>query len=183
MRRPGGCPAEVGYAAGVPRRIALGLVGLVLFAVPTATALASAPSISGGTYAPSEKWVKNHSSASVDLYVADHGTELRAKGTGFSCFNNGNAPLQEYSDILFTVLLPHNLKISSSGHFSYTGDVKVSAYEDQTPYPITTHFSVSGQFTRGKIKPLKTIAVRGTVTSDYCTAKTPTAFKLIYDKG
>ena len=95
----------------------------------------------------------------------------------------GNAPLQEYSDILFTVLIPHNVTISSSGHFSFSGDVKVSAYEDQTPYPITTHFSISGQFTRGKIKPLKTIAVRGTVTSDYCTAKTPTAFKLTYDKG
>jgi hypothetical protein len=41
--------------------------------------------------------------------------------------------------------------------------------------------SISGQFIRSAIKPLKTIAVQGTVSDDYCVASTPKHFKVVFD--
>lgn len=168
----------------VLRRHLIVVVGLLASAVLAATALASSVARRTGVYAPKETWVVHHSSASVDLTVIDHGKMIRALGSGLSCPNNGKAPLVgSYGNIPFTTQLPHNIPITASGHFSFSGTVKVSSYEDQTPYPITTQFAISGTFTRGTLKPLKTIAVRGRVSSDYCTAATPKTFKLVFDPG
>ena len=166
----------------VLRRNLIVVVGLVASAMLVATALAAGTAIRAGVYAPKETWVTHHTSASVDLTVIDHGKMIRAKGSGLSCPNNGKAPLVgSYADIPYTVQLPDNIPITASGHFSFSGAVKVSAYEDQTPSPITTQFSISGRFVKGTVKPLKTIAVRGRVSSDYCTAATPEQYKLVFD--
>jgi hypothetical protein len=167
----------------VLRRIALLAVGIVASGVLVTAAVASGPSFRNGLYAPLEKWVTHHASASVDLSVIDHGRMIRAKGSGLSCDNNGNDPLGEYSGIEFTTTLPHNIPISASGHFAYSATVKVSSYSDQTPYPIVTKFAINGQLVHGTIKPLKTVAIRGTVSSNYCVASTPKQYKLVFDPG
>ena len=168
--------------SSMTRRRALVILTGVLVLALAAGAFAAGSGVRKGPYAPHESWVTNHTSASVDLTVGRGGRTIAAKGTGLSCPNNGNAPLVgSYAGIPFTTQLPHSIPISGSGHFSFSGTVKVSAYEDQTAYPITTHFAISGQFNHGTIKPLKTIAVRGKVSSDYCTAKTPGTFKLVLD--
>jgi hypothetical protein len=162
------------------RRATIVLIGAAAL-ILAATALASGVSVRKGLYAPLARWTSHHTSASVDLQVGPGG-KMIDRHSGLSCSNNGNAPVSgSYSDIEFTTLLPHAIPISKSGHFAFSGTVTVSAYEDQTPYPITTHFAISGQFERGKLKPLKTIEVRGKVSSDYCSADTPKTFKLVFD--
>jgi hypothetical protein len=168
----------------LPAMLKRGVLMAVLLAglIPLASsALAGAPALRDGGYAPKETWVKHHISASVDLDVINHGTAIRMLGSGLSCDNNGTPPLDQYSGYPMTIQPPHNIPVSKSRHFSFSGTAKVSAYEDQTPFPVTTHFTISGQFAPGTFKPLKTIAVQGTVSDDYCTASTTKHFKLVFD--
>jgi hypothetical protein len=165
----------------VLKRGVLAIVIVLGLTWAASSALAGAPALRDGGYAPKESWVKNHSSASVNLHVVKNGTAIRAIGSGLSCDNNGQPPLDQYGGIPMTIQPPHAIPISKSGHFSFSGTAKVSAYEDQTPVPVTTHYSISGQFVRGTIKPLKTIAVQGTVSDNYCVASTAKHFKLVYD--
>jgi hypothetical protein len=168
---------------GVLKRGVLVLVLVLGLTWAASAAFAGAPALHDGTYAPKESWVKNHTSASVDLEVIKHGTAIRAIGSGLSCDNNGQPPLDQYGGIEMTIQPPHAISISKSGHFSFSGTAKVSAYEDQTPFPVTTHYTISGQFIHGTIKPLKTIAVTGAVSDNYCVASTAKHFKLVYDPG
>lgn len=165
----------------MPKRGVLLTVLLVGLIAPASSAVAGAPALRDGSYAPKETWVEHHTSASVDLTVIKRGTALAVRGTGLSCPNNGRAPLDQYSNITMTIQPPHTIAISRSRHFSFSGTAKVSAYEDQTPFPVTTHFSISGQFIHSAITPLKTIVVQGTVSDDYCVAATPKHFKLVFD--
>jgi hypothetical protein len=167
----------------VLKRSALSAVLMLGLVLPASSALAGGSALRDGGYAPKETWVQHHTSASVDLDVVKRGTAIRVLGSGLSCPNNGQPPLDQYSGITMTIQPPHAIPISKSGHFSFSGTAKVSAYEDQTPVPVTTHFSISGQFVRGTIKPLKTIAVQGTVSDSYCVASTAKHFKLVYDPG
>ena len=155
------------------------IIAVLAFGVASAGAASGGFRVGG--YAPHESWVVHHTSASVDLQLIDHGRQIAARGTGLSCPNNGKAPFEQYAGITMTVQLPHAIAVSSSGRFAFHGNVKVSTYEDQTPYPVVTEFSLSGQFVHGTIKPLKTIAVRGKVAASACAGTVPATFKLVYD--
>ena len=157
------------------RVVALFLVAPFIFATAAqaAPATRSAPPFLDGPYT-----IKGTDTTTVDLEltVGDNGKLIIGglKGSGASCSPSATAEA-DGAALTLSFHFPRSIPISSSGAFSYSGEVIATAEQNElnTNYDGTATFS--GHFIKGRIVARQTNAVVGTFSSpSMCAASTPT---------
>lgn len=158
---------------------ALALISLGL--LPTAVEAKSKLHIRPGGYAPKASETTGHagpnfeySNGAVDLKVARNGKTITFAGVSCNIGPEPKEGLEGYDEI--TILVPKHIPISSSGAFSWSGQVTLTPEETQSEETLTTTYAIKGHFQNGKI------AVTGTDSSPLCEPTTVTHFKLVYDR-